>query len=862
VFGLSGKTVVLAVAALLALESYYSIDSVAIQIVYASLALTLLGLAAALHMTRGQRLLDSLAAGQLGPWFGASFAVVFGLASLTWIAPPAPYGSIISKENVLRAMVVVAVALTCFTIGYAVVPKRPVHSGGRWLRRVIVTERPVRPGQRTAWLLFGFALAAYLGQIAIGRFGYLSNPAAALTAGNPFAQGLFVVGNFSVFAVALAANDYARSRGSRRLASFALLLAGHSIVGAFSGNKEIIALGLIAALFGYAAAARRLPIAGLAVAACIFIFVVVPFITSFRAQIAMGDTRLSPIQVIQTVSQRGLGFFIPAQGQAPATQTLERVSRIGDVAIVVQRSTPTDLAYRPATELLQAPLLGLVPRLIWPDKPILATGYEFSRDYYGFPPTQYSASAVTPEGDFWRHGGWLVLIVGMLLFGAAVRVLDVLAEDVRKSPLRLMSILTFFPLIVTHETDAVLLLASIPSLFIGIAVAARIVTVRRGTRRLPADAIRNLVVVVNQPIQHFSPSFRSAAQSPRIRLSVLYWTQNSAGMFDTEFDRHVTWDADLMSGYRSVNAEGANGFAKAWNTVRSLRDLKPDMVVCFGWASPAARLAILWSIATGTPFYFYGDTSWRQSSRGPRQWLRRLLLTIVFRFATGALSTGTFNREFYIVQGMNPRRIVESVYPIDVSSYAAARQPGIGGSSVVIGFAGKLIVRKGVDELLRALALIADDVTWQARIIGEGEERARLESQATALGIGNRVDFVGFHNVSEMPSELARCDIVVLPSRHDNRGMIAAEAMAAGAVVIVSSHTGVWGPGDLVEDGVTGRVYRSGDPSELAAIMRQLLDPEARASLRRQGAMRAADHGPDAFTGALERAAVKIGTND
>src|SRR5260370_6376885 len=182
----------------------------------------------------------------------------------------------------------------------------------------------------------------------------------------------------------------------------------------------------------------------LASAALIVIFVVVPFITTFRNQVAVGNARLSPVEVAQAVSKRGLAFFLPAQGQSPALQTVQRISRVGDVAIIVQRSRPSDLAYRPLTELLEAPLLGLVPRLIWPGKPILATGYEFSQQYYRFPPSQYSASAITPEGDLCRHGGWPVLIIGMILFGGVVRILDSAALTAPNCPFRLFRVLTFF----------------------------------------------------------------------------------------------------------------------------------------------------------------------------------------------------------------------------------------------------------------------------------------------------------------------------------------------------------------------------------------------------------------------------------
>lgn len=69
----------------------------------------------------------------------------------------------------------------------------------------------------------------------------------------------------------------------------------------------------------------------------------------------------------------------------------------------------------------------------------------------------------------------------------------------------------------------------------------------------------------------------------------------------------------------------------------------------------------------------------------------------------GALSTGTFNREFYIRYGMNPRCIWPGVCPADTDLFEAAcvsNGHSVGNPGLRIGFAGKLIASKGVDELL------------------------------------------------------------------------------------------------------------------------------------------------------------------
>lgn len=72
----------------------------------------------------------------------------------------------------------------------------------------------------------------------------------------------------------------------------------------------------------------------------------------------------------------------------------------------------------------------------------------------------------------------------------------------------------------------------------------------------------------------------------------------------------------------------------------------------------------------------------------------------------GVLSAGTFNRDFYIRDGMKPGAIRPAVIPADTSLYSLAPRRDRPETGLAIGFAGKPILRKGVHELLAAIALL------------------------------------------------------------------------------------------------------------------------------------------------------------
>ena len=327
-----------------------------------------------------------------------------------------------------------------------------------------------------------------------------------------------------------------------------------------------------------------------------------------------------------------------------------------------------------------------------------------------------------------------------------------------------------------------------------------------------------ITLVVDHPAQHFVHAFQHLAAEPGLRVHVCYGSTPERS-YDVGFARPVSWDIDLLEGYPWTTPGSIR--PAAW-LFRELRRTRPDVVVCYGWTAPIVRAAIMYCLLARIPLLMYGDTTWQHSSRGRRGMARSAALKLLLRWCTGAVSTGTFNREFYIRHGMDPRRIWPSVCPADTDMFGEARverQPNTG-DELRIGFAGKLTPRKGVDELLRAAALLPPARAWSVTVIGEGPSLPELQVLVADLGLGDRIVFHGFANTTEMPKLLAGFDVVVVPSRLDMRVLVTIEAMAAGAAVIVSDATAVWGPGDLIEDGETGLVYRSGEPGHAGRAAR------------------------------------------
>ncbi|MFT3973093.1 MAG: glycosyltransferase family 4 protein [Amaricoccus sp.] len=148
-------------------------------------------------------------------------------------------------------------------------------------------------------------------------------------------------------------------------------------------------------------------------------------------------------------------------------------------------------------------------------------------------------------------------------------------------------------------------------------------------------------------------------------------------------------------------------------------------------------------------------------------------------------------------------------------------------------FLGQLSERKGVPELLRALASpLLSGLEWRAVLAGDGPV-ARYRADADALGLGNRVSMPGWLGEAETRALCASGDILVLPSHSEGMAMAVIEGLAHGLAVVT---TRVGAHDEAITDGKTGRFVPVGDPPALAeALARLVTDPAERVRLGVQG---------------------------
>jgi len=144
---------------------------------------------------------------------------------------------------------------------------------------------------------------------------------------------------------------------------------------------------------------------------------------------------------------------------------------------------------------------------------------------------------------------------------------------------------------------------------------------------------------------------------------------------------------------------------------------------------------------------------------------------------------------------------------------------------------GRLDPWKAYDRLLEAMARLGPDRRARLVLVGDGELRDALESQARELGVDRRVTFAGYR--TDVGQLLLAADLFVISSRKEGLPMVLLEAMAAGLPVVA---TRVGAIESTLEQGAAGALVPSEDSGRLAAAIGELLDaPERRLELGRRG---------------------------
>ncbi len=275
--------------------------------------------------------------------------------------------------------------------------------------------------------------------------------------------------------------------------------------------------------------------------------------------------------------------------------------------------------------------------------------------------------------------------------------------------------------------------------------------------------------------------------------------------------------AGLRAGTESVVVPPVRNKADLLGIVRharAVRAFRPDVLHVSSdnpWSAPYGLLAgLIWRCPTVAVVHGPAP-AWRRR----QQWLVRS----VTRHLDAVVSVSDSSaRAVEFSLGLARGRVRTIYNGVDIgarvgderSAATATRR-----SAPVVGAVGRLAGEKGLDVLLRAMARLPGT---RVVVAGDGPEREPLQQLAHELGIASRVTFAGWVEAPWCHHLVP--DVLVVPSRRESFGLVAAEALMAGIPVVA---TAVGGLPEVLEEGAAGMLVPPEDPAALASEIESVL---------------------------------------
>ena len=288
--------------------------------------------------------------------------------------------------------------------------------------------------------------------------------------------------------------------------------------------------------------------------------------------------------------------------------------------------------------------------------------------------------------------------------------------------------------------------------------------------------------------------------------------------------------------------------------LKVLRAKRADVVHMHGYGATTFGRLCAWRMAIPSILHEHanhGDTPWFQKAAD------RLLAP----HTDLAIAVSESTAEFTIRARLMPAERTRTVYlgaPLDEFARARSRQEiagargalGIAADTIAVGTVTRLMPAKGNEFLIGAVPeIIARHPRARVFIAGEGELQGALEEQARALGLGDRLVFLGFQR--DVAAVLSALDVLVFPSLWEGTPLTVFEALAMGKPIVATDADGLM---DVLIDRRDALVVPKRDSARIAAAVSTLIEqPELAAKLSAGARETGTHYDIQAFVRKMER---------
>ena len=325
--------------------------------------------------------------------------------------------------------------------------------------------------------------------------------------------------------------------------------------------------------------------------------------------------------------------------------------------------------------------------------------------------------------------------------------------------------------------------------------------------------------------------------------------------------------ADAVYAWTSVEEQG--GYLRRQTHSReelrrALDELRPQAVVCVGYADPEINQATAWALPRRVPLVTCSDSTHDDE---PRSWARESFKRRVVSVFDAALVAGRRADDYLESLGLRSDRrfqpwdVVDNAYferraELSRDDEPASRERLKLPPRYFLCVA-RFIPKKNLQRLVEAYARYAAQAgheAWSLVLAGTGPLESELRAGVGAAGLKRQVHFPGLLSYSDLPMYYGLASAFVLPSVSDQWGLVVNEAMAAGLPVLVSSRCGC--APDLVCEGENGFTFDPENVDSLAGHLEKVagLDQARRAAMGQRSREIIKSFSPEAFAAGIDAA--------
>jgi glycosyltransferase involved in cell wall biosynthesis len=253
-------------------------------------------------------------------------------------------------------------------------------------------------------------------------------------------------------------------------------------------------------------------------------------------------------------------------------------------------------------------------------------------------------------------------------------------------------------------------------------------------------------------------------------------------------------------------------------------------VIVGGYDTPFKRWVLRYCRTHGIPAAMFADSNIR-GERGRsikkrlKRFAKRLFLHWVIRHVDVVMPCNRSGVAYWRYYGCPREKIARSTYfcAVDAATAEAVdrkelfNRHGLAPDSRLIFTAARLVPAKALHLMVQAFTNSGlPEKGWVWAVAGGGPLQSELESQAGKYN-GNSIRFLGPVKPADVSALMAQCELFVLPSIYEPHGIVVMESMAVGTPVIASDCCGA--ARDLVKQGITGWMFKSGDAADLQRVL-------------------------------------------